>query len=227
MPRRVSRSEGEEDSRVAVMHVGNQSLGREQHEAQHQQQRRQAAKPLEPGREHLLQAIRPETHRLRRSARMVDAQDAIELTIHEHQFTRSDKLMPRPKTMQESQDQCEVRCVNGRKVQQMRKLMKPAPAVVSLAETFKVLGDPTRLRIAYALSRDELCVCDLAAVLGVSQSVVSHSLRALRQMRLVRYRKQGKIAYYALDDDHIGSLVAEGFRHVDELSLPRAAARQA
>ena len=60
-------------------------------------------------------------------------------------------------------------------------------------------------------------MCDLAAVLGASQSVVSHSLRALRQMRLVRYRKEGKIAYYALDDEHIGALLAEGFRHVEEL----------
>jgi ArsR family transcriptional regulator len=94
--------------------------------------------------------------------------------------------------------------------------MKSPQAVTTLAETFKVLGDPTRLRIAYALAREELCVCDLATVLGVSQSVVSHSLRALRQMRLVRYRKEGKIAYYALDDDHIGALLAEGFRHVEE-----------
>ena len=87
-----------------------------------------------------------------------------------------------------------------------------------LAETFKVLGDPTRLRIVHALSRDELCVCDIATVLGVEQSVVSHSLRALRQMRLVRYRKEGKIAYYTLDDDHIAALVTEGFRHVEELA---------
>ena len=94
--------------------------------------------------------------------------------------------------------------------------MKPAQMVAALAETFKILGDPTRLRIAYALAREELCVCDLAAVLGVSQSVVSHSLRALRQMRLVRYRKAGKVAYYALDDDHIAALLAEGFRHVEE-----------
>lgn len=98
--------------------------------------------------------------------------------------------------------------------------MRSSADVTTLAETFKVLGDPTRLRIAYALSREELCVCDLATVLGVSQSVVSHSLRALRQMRLVRYRKAGKIAYYALDDAHIGSLLEQGFRHVEE--APRA-----
>ncbi len=116
----------------------------------------------------------------------------------------------------QTEDLCEVRCVDEAKVRRTRQAMKSTGAVSTLAETFKVLGDPTRLRIAYALSRDELCVCDLATVLGVSQSVVSHSLRALRQMRLVRYRKEGKIAYYALDDDHIGSLLGEGFRHVEE-----------
>lgn len=90
-------------------------------------------------------------------------------------------------------------------------------AVVSLAETFKTLGDPTRLRIVAALAGRELCVCDIAIVLGATQSTVSHSLRALRQLRLVKYRKAGKIAYYSLDDAHISSLVGEGFRHVDEL----------
>lgn len=94
--------------------------------------------------------------------------------------------------------------------------MRPSESVGALAETFKVLGDPTRLRISSALAQEELCVCDLATLLGVSQSVVSHSLRALRQMRLVRYRREGKIAYYALDDAHIESLLAEGFRHIEE-----------
>ena len=89
--------------------------------------------------------------------------------------------------------------------------------MTTLAETFKLLGDPTRVKIVFALSREELCVCDLANLLGVSQSAVSHSLRALRQMRLVRFRKEGKIAYYALDDEHIAHLLDEGFRHVEEL----------
>jgi len=95
--------------------------------------------------------------------------------------------------------------------------MRHGPTPATLSETFKILGDPTRLRIAFALSRDELCVCDLASVLGVSQSVVSHSLRSLRQMRLVRFRREGKIAYYVLDDEHIGGLLAQGFQHVEEL----------
>ena len=121
------------------------------------------------------------------------------------------------KRMRRADDLCEVQCVDGRKVLKVRRLMRSPEAVSALAETFKVLGDPTRLRIAFALAREELCVCDLATLLGVSQSVVSHSLRALRQMQLVRYRKEGKIAYYALDDHHIATLVDEGFQHVGEL----------
>ena len=115
-------------------------------------------------------------------------------------------------------DLCEARCVDERKVRRLQRGMKSSESVMALAETFRLLGDPTRLRIAYALSRAELCVCDLATLLGVSQSVVSHSLRSLRQMRLVRSRKEGKIVYYALDDEHIASLVDEGFRHVEELT---------
>ena len=94
--------------------------------------------------------------------------------------------------------------------------MQEPDAVSLLAETFTVLGDPTRLRIAYALSQQELCVCDIASVLNMSQSVASHSLRALRQMRLVRSRKDGRVVFYALDDDHIASLLRDGFKHVME-----------
>lgn len=89
----------------------------------------------------------------------------------------------------------------------------------------RALGDPTRLRIVTALAADgvgELCVCDLAAVVGVSESAVSHSLRTLRQLGIVRYRKVGKIAYYALDDAHVVRLVAEGVQHVEAGAAPVA-----
>ena len=114
-------------------------------------------------------------------------------------------------------DACEVEFIDERKVKRVQRAMKQDRAVTALAETFKLLGDPTRVKIAFALSREELCVCDLSNLLGVSQSAVSHSLRALRQMRLVHFRKEGKIAYYALDDEHIAHLLDEGFRHVEEL----------
>jgi ArsR family transcriptional regulator, lead/cadmium/zinc/bismuth-responsive transcriptional repressor len=114
-------------------------------------------------------------------------------------------------------DACEVEFVDERKVKRVQRAMKSPEAVAALAETFKLLGDPTRIRIAFALSKEELCVCDLANLLSVSQSAVSHSLRALRQMKLVAFRKEGKIAYYRLDDDHIAHLLEEGFGHIEEL----------
>lgn len=121
------------------------------------------------------------------------------------------------KATQTVSDACEIEFVDDAKVKSVRAVMKSAEAVSALAETFKILGDPTRIRIAFALSREELCVCDIANLLGVSQSAVSHSLRTLRQMKLVRFRKAGKIAYYTLDDEHIANLLDEGFRHVEEL----------
>lgn len=116
-----------------------------------------------------------------------------------------------------SADVCEVDFVDERKVKRVQKVMKTEETVTALAETFRLLGDPTRIKIAFALSREELCVCDLAHIVGVSQSAVSHSLRALRQMKLVRFRKEGKIAYYKLDDDHIRHLIDDGFEHIEEL----------
>lgn len=85
-----------------------------------------------------------------------------------------------------------------------------------LADTFQILSNPTRLRIVEALAGRELCVCDLAAVVGGSQSAVSHHLRQLRQMRLVTYRREGRMAYYRLDDEHVERLLEIGLDHVRE-----------
>ena len=90
------------------------------------------------------------------------------------------------------------------------------PSVVALAETFKVLGDTTRVRILDALARTELCVQDLANLLGLTQSAVSHQLRLLRSMRLVRTRRDGRQIFYTLDDDHIVKLLEQGLEHVEE-----------
>lgn len=120
------------------------------------------------------------------------------------------------KATQAVPDACEIQFVDEKKVKKARRAMKSAATVLALAETFKILGDPTRIKIAFALSKEELCVCDIANLLGVSQSAVSHSLRTLRQMKLVKFRKEGKIAYYALDDEHIRDLLDIGFRHVEE-----------
>jgi len=91
-----------------------------------------------------------------------------------------------------------------------------ARAAARVAETFKVLGDATRVRIVHALSLAELCTTDLAALLGMSEPAVSHHLRVLRQMRLVRYRRQGRLVYYALDDEHIRRLFDDSLRHATE-----------
>ncbi len=104
--------------------------------------------------------------------------------------------------------------VDEAKVAGIRAAMETDEVIHNLAETFKVLGDPTRTRIVFALSQEELCVCDLASLLDVTPSAVSHQLRVLRNMRLVRYRKEGKMAYYSLDDKHIEHLFKEGLRHV-------------
>ena len=88
----------------------------------------------------------------------------------------------------------------------------------ALSEFFRVFGDPTRLRMLYALSRSELCVCDLAALLGSSQSAVSHQLQILRSKRLVRYRREGKTVFYSLDDEHIFSMINMAIEHGREQS---------
>lgn len=85
---------------------------------------------------------------------------------------------------------------------------------VRLAETFKALSDPTRVRIVSLLAEAELCVCDLAASLGMSQSAVSHQLRTLRDLRLVHWRREGRKVFYALDDDHVADLYRRGLEHV-------------
>ncbi len=114
------------------------------------------------------------------------------------------------------EDVCEVFCINEKKVASVRASMKPDGTVFRLAAVFKVLGDPTRTRIISALLQEELCVCDLACLAGISPSAVSHQLRVLRNMNLVKYRKEGRIAYYSLDDDHIASILTAGLKHVEE-----------
>ncbi len=113
-------------------------------------------------------------------------------------------------------DVCDVFCIDPEAVAKARDTMIPDRTAEGLAETFGVLGDPTRVKLINALMADELCVCDLAALLGLSQSAVSHQLRLLRNMRLVKYRRDGRIVYYSLDDQHIRDLFLQGLQHVAE-----------
>ena len=94
--------------------------------------------------------------------------------------------------------------------------MMRASDVATVAETFRMLGDPTRIRILDALGEGELCVGDLARIVGQSESAVSHQLRLLRTMRLVRARREGRQAYYAVDDHHILELLHQARTHVEE-----------
>lgn len=111
-------------------------------------------------------------------------------------------------------DTCQINCIHEEAVLEIKAQMLEPGTALNLAELFKVLGDPTRVKIIYALTQKELCVCDLAAVLNMSQSSISHQLRVLRNLRLVKYRKEGKIVYYTLDDHHIINLFTEGLEHI-------------
>ena len=113
-------------------------------------------------------------------------------------------------------DVCDLVQIDLSRVKKIRQGLVAPDAVQALADTFSALGDPTRVRILDALSHGELCVCDLAAVLGLSQSGVSHQLRLLRGMRLVRPRRDGRIVFYSLDDQHIMSLFRQTLQHVEE-----------
>jgi len=113
-------------------------------------------------------------------------------------------------------DVCEIYYVNEAHVRSARQALSSDREILSLAEVFRTLGDPTRVKILQALSVEELCVCDLAKLLGISESATSHQLRVLRSQRLVRFRKEGKMAFYSLDDAHIDVLMNVALRHVRE-----------
>ncbi len=118
--------------------------------------------------------------------------------------------------MFKSPDSCEVIQIDLPRVRRLRAALVGGDTVTGLADTFRALGDPTRVRILDALSHGELCVCDLAAVLSLSQSAVSHQLRLLRGLRLVRARREGRMVFYALDDLHVVDLLRQGLKHVGE-----------
>jgi ArsR family transcriptional regulator, lead/cadmium/zinc/bismuth-responsive transcriptional repressor len=107
-----------------------------------------------------------------------------------------------------------LRFIDAASVRSARTAMPSDRMVRALAETFSALSDPTRVRVISALAGEELCVFDLARLLGLTGSAISHQLRLLRGQRLVKYRKEGKIAYYSLDDDHIRNLMDECIKHV-------------
>lgn len=121
-------------------------------------------------------------------------------------------------------ESCDIVHLHPARVAELRAALIGSDDVTDLAETFRALGDPTRVRILDALSHGELCVCDLAALVGMSESAVSHQLRVLRNLRLVKPRRDGRMVFYSLDDRHIITLFRQGLRHVQEISGRRSAA---
>ncbi len=113
-------------------------------------------------------------------------------------------------------EKCEVTVIHENVVRAVKEQMPDEDKLVATAELLKVFGDPTRIMIICALLKAEMCVCDLSALLDVSQSAVSHQLKTLKQARLVKYRRDGKVIYYSLDDEHIGRIFEAGYEHVME-----------
>lgn len=111
---------------------------------------------------------------------------------------------------------CSCNIIHNEIVNEVSAKMPDDETLYDLAEFFKVFGDSTRIRIMCALFEHEMCVCDIAALLNMTHSAVSHQLRVLKQARLVRPRKEGKVVYYSLDDEHIKDIFKEGLEHISE-----------
>lgn len=111
---------------------------------------------------------------------------------------------------------CDCELPGEGRVAELCAHMPSDPTLCELAEFFRIFGDPTRLRILFALDRTELCVCELSALLATTKSAVSHQLKLLRQSALVRYRKCGKNVYYTLADDHVRDIIEKALEHVQE-----------
>jgi ArsR family transcriptional regulator, lead/cadmium/zinc/bismuth-responsive transcriptional repressor len=116
-------------------------------------------------------------------------------------------------------DICHVRVIHADKIEQVRKSVLPDERLERLAMIYRMLGDPTRLKILVALKEVELCVCDIAAFLGISESAVSHQLRRLRETAIVRHRREGQVLYYMLNDIHVRTLLDVGIDHIHERAL--------
>lgn len=118
-----------------------------------------------------------------------------------------------------SNDSCEIYCYDEEKVNRLQQQIKKED-ISKMAKLFKVLADENRAKIAFSLSQEEeLCVCDVANIIGSSVATASHHLRALRKMGLAKYRKEGKLAFYSLDDDHVKQLLLLASTHQKEVQL--------
>jgi ArsR family transcriptional regulator len=116
--------------------------------------------------------------------------------------------------MSKNTDMCECTIINKEAVERVKKNLQSDELLKNTADFFKAFSDGTRLRIVSLLLEEELCVCDIATVLNMSHSSISHQLRVLRQLRVVKNRKDGKVVYYSLDDEHVKNILAQGLDHL-------------
>lgn len=120
------------------------------------------------------------------------------------------------RNMNEEPQCCDFMYVHKEIVDRVEQVMPGEEQLLNLAEFFKVFGDSTRIKILYVLSQSEMCVCDIATLLQMGQSAISHQLRVLKQMRLVKFRRDGKTVFYSLADGHIQTILAQGMEHICE-----------
>lgn len=111
-------------------------------------------------------------------------------------------------------DMCEVLCTHPQAIRMAKAQMISAEQTQQVAELFKIFGDPTRVKILQVLAKREMCVCDIVSVIEMGQSAVSHQLRIMRNARIVKYRRDGKNAWYSLSDQHIAALLYQGIEHI-------------
>ena len=118
--------------------------------------------------------------------------------------------------MEEQMPHCEANHQHPELIAHLQAITPHEEILYDLAELYKVFGDSTRIRILYLLFESEMCVCDIAEIVGISVSAVSHQLRILKQSELVRFRRDGKTIYYSLADDHVRTIIGQGTEHINE-----------
>ena len=116
---------------------------------------------------------------------------------------------------------CDCDVIHEDTVKKARAVMPKARDFKALAALYKMVSDNTRVKILFALSKSEMCVCDLAVLLGMTKSAISHQLKLLRLSNLVKYEKDGKIVYYSLTDDHVKEILEKGFKHSASCKIPK------
>ncbi len=112
-------------------------------------------------------------------------------------------------------DSCGCNVIHEDIINKVKRTMPSEVELCNLADFFKVFGDTTRIKIIYALLKEEMCVCDISILLEMNQSAISHQLRVLRQARIVKFRKEGRMVYYSLDDEHVKNIFEQGLIHIN------------